>query len=680
MRRRFAPTEDSPRITTGPTWLPWPTWVPPHSSREKSPMSTTSTTAPYFSQNSPIAPDAPASARLVCQTLTSGTSTRWRFTLSWTPLRCSAGTDEKCAKSKRSRPASTSEPCCLAWSPSFWRSAQWSVCVAVWLRALAPELRVGDLHHGAVGRPHDALVADLAAAFGVEGRAVQHQFDVLAAAGARQLLAIGSQQPEHPALRAGPLVADEVGPPEALRQLAVGLDLALGADHLPARLLGAAPLLLHQLAEALAVDLEARVGGDLDGQLEGEPVGVVELEGGVARQGVLAALAGPGDHRLEQRRALPQGARERLLLAGDHLLDQRALGDQLGPDVAERVDHAARDRGHHRVLDAEPPAVVDGAPQQPPQHVAAALVGGQHAVGDQEAGRAGVLGDHPQRQVGAFVAPVDAAGGRLRPLQDRRQQVGLEDVVDALEQEGEALQAHAGVDVLLGQLAHDVEVRVTQVLHEHEVPDLEVALLVGDRAALEAVLGAAVVVDLRAGAARAGNAHRPVVVLLVAALDALGGNADLAPQLHRLVVVEVDGRPEPVGLEAEPLGDQLVGVGDRPGLEVVAEGEVAEHLEEGQVPGGVAHVLDVGGAEALLNAGRPGEVRDHLAQEVRLELVHARVGEQQRRIVGDQRAGRHQTVIPLDEVVEEPASDLCGIHVQGPRAHSIGARLPPSRA
>lgn len=38
-------------------------------------------------------------------------------------------------------------------------------------------------------------------------------------------------------------------------------------------------------------------------------------------------------------------------------------------------------------------------------------------------------------------------------------------------------------------------------------------------------------------------------------------------------------------------------------LEVVAEGEVPEHLEEGAVTRGLAHLLDVEGAHALLVAG-----------------------------------------------------------------------------
>ena len=83
----------------------------------------------------------------------------------------------------------------------------------------------------------------------------------------------------------------------------------------------------------------------------------------------------------------------------------------------------------------------------------------------------------------------------------------------------------------------------------------------------------------------------------------LGGDADAAPELLGLVVVLVDGDPEPVLLQAEALGQQLPGVGDGVFLEVVAEGEVAEHLEERRVPVGAADVVDVGGAGALLDAG-----------------------------------------------------------------------------
>ena len=102
---------------------------------------------------------------------------------------------------------------------------------------------------------------------------------------------------------------------------------------------------------------------------------------------------------------------------------------------------------------------------------------------------------------------------------------------------------------LAGQVAEDLEVVLAGalaalVLHEDEVPDLHVPLVVDGRAALDAELGAAVVVDLGAGAAGAGDAHGPVVVLHAEALDALRGHADdVVPDALGLVVVLVDGDP-----------------------------------------------------------------------------------------------------------------------------------------
>jgi hypothetical protein len=272
-----------------------------------------------------------------------------------------------------------------------------------------------------------------------------------------------------------------------------------------------------------------------------------------------------------------------------------------------------------------------------------------------------VLGDDPQAAVRPVVLAVAGPRQLLGLADDGFEQVGLVHRVGVLEHHGDPLQAHAGVDVLLGQLADDVEVLVPDVLHEHQVPDLEVAVGLAGRAAVGAKGGAAVVVDLRARAAGAGHPHRPVVLLHAQALDALGGHADPAPQLEGLVVVQVDGGPEPVRLQPEPFGDQLPGIGDGAFLEVVAEGEVAQHLEEGAVAA-VADVLDVGGAGALLHAGGPAVVGLDLAQEVGLELVHAGVGEQQGRVVGDQRAGGDQPVVALDEEVGEPATDGCGVH------------------
>src|SRR5690606_29763465 len=133
--------------------------------------------------------------------------------------------------------------------------------------------------------------------------------------------------------------------------------------------------------------------------------------------------------------------------------------------------------------------------------------------------------------------------------------------------------------------------------------------LVHDRAAFPAVLRTAVVVDLRARTAGAGNAHVPVVVLGVPGLDALRREpSDLLPQLGGFGVVLVDRDPQPCRVEAVAafrlrLGDQVPSGLDGAFLEVVAEREVARHLEERVVAGGPAPLTWATRAHAAPHAG-----------------------------------------------------------------------------
>src|SRR4029079_2886754 len=107
-------------------------------------------------------------------------------------------------------------------------------------------------------------------------------------------------------------------------------------------------------------------------------------------------------------------------------------------------------------------------------------------------------------------------------------------------------------------------------------------------------VGAVVVEDLAARAARARVAHRPEVVAHAEARETALRHADLVEtDVRSLIVVLVDRAPEPLGRQAEVLRDELPREADRIALEVVAEAEVAEHLEERVVPRRVADVLEV---------------------------------------------------------------------------------------
>ena len=218
-------------------------------------------------------------------------------------------------------------------------------------------------------------------------------------------------------------------------------------------------------------------------------------------------------------------------------------------------------------------------------------------------------------------------------------------------------------------------VRVELELHEDEVPDLEpagaVLGVVGDAEVALAELGAAVVVDLRARPARPDVGHPPPVLLVAVrevapAGDPLGRQADLvAPVAVGVVVGRVDGRREALAGDPEVAGQEVPGAVDRVALEVVAEAEVAEHLEERVVARRPADLLEVvvlaGHPQAALVVDGPVVAPLLGAGQGVLELDHPRVREEERLVAARHEAGaRHHRVAALGEELDEAATDLGG--------------------
>ena len=361
----------------------------------------------------------------------------------------------------------------------------------------------------------------------------------------------------------------------------------------------------------------------------------------------------------------------------EHLGHARHLAAQLGVGLA----HLGGQRRHQRVEEGlartQLVAVADGAAGDAPQHVAAALVAGNHAVGDGEGAGANVVGnDLERRRLAVAVIAADRIDGLLGSVEQAHEQVDLEHRVHALQHRRQPLQPHPGVDARLGQQVHHAVFGAVE-LHEDVVPDFDVAVAVLLGAARRAAghCRTVVVEDLAARPARAGVAHHPEVVgrvaraLVVAdAHDALGRQPDhLQPDVVGLVVLGIHRGPELVLGQLEVLGQQLPRVDDRIVLEVVTEREVAEHLEERQVARGVADVFEVvvlaAGANALLARRRACVGPLVETQEHVLELVHAGVGEQQRRIVARHHRARSDDLVSLAfEELEERGTDLGSFH------------------
>src|SRR5262249_31968391 len=119
----------------------------------------------------------------------------------------------------------------------------------------------------------------------------------------------------------------------------------------------------------------------------------------------------------------------------------------------------------------------------------------------------------------------------------------------------------------------------------------------------------------------------------------------------------------PIDRQAELFGDEVPGKLDGAVLEVIAEREVAEHLEEGVMARGVTHIVEIvvlaAGAHAFLRAHRARIGKLLEAGKDVLELHHAGIGEHQRGIVArHERRRRHHLVAVLGEVVEESRPDL----------------------
>ena len=279
-----------------------------------------------------------------------------------------------------------------------------------------------------------------------------------------------------------------------------------------------------------------------------------------------------------------------------------------------------------------------------------------------------------KRHVHLVAVAIVRAGELAHLVRDVHDGVDVKQALHALADDRQTLQTHTGVDVLLHEVGV-VAVAVVVKLGEDVVPDLHVAVAVAAGRAVglaAAVLLAAVIINLGAGTAGA-RAVLPEVILLAETDDALGRNADLvAPDVERLVVVHIHAGIQAVGVDLQPLGagEELPRPGDRFVLEVIAEGEVAEHLKIRAVAACLADVLNVAGADALLAGADAMARRLLLALEEGLHRRHAGVDEQQRLIVlrDERKAGQTQMSLRFKE-----AQELLAQLIQAVRFHGVSS-------
>ena len=201
-----------------------------------------------------------------------------------------------------------------------------------------------------------------------------------------------------------------------------------------------------------------------------------------------------------------------------------------------------------------------------------------------------------------------------------------------------------------GRFVRDPVRRLVE-LRKHEIPKLNEPAGVVARLHTRAVLFAEIVVQLAGRPTRTLVAGGPPEVILITERnDALPRHANLVvPYSARLFVRVVNGHPYPRGVDLEHDGREFPRPGNSLPLEVVADAEVAQHLEY-RVVGEIADDINIGRAEALLGRRESYAGRRLVPCVVRLERHHACRSEQQRRIPGRyERRARHEQVAALLE-------------------------------
>ena len=242
-----------------------------------------------------------------------------------------------------------------------------------------------------------------------------------------------------------------------------------------------------------------------------------------------------------------------------------------------------------------------------------------------------MVGDNTQGDILFLVLVILDARYLHDVLHDVLDGVDLEEVVHALHDAGEALKTHTGIDIAALE-ASIVIVAVVIKLGENEVPELNISVAVASDSAgrrTAAVLLAAVEIELRAGTAGA-CAVLPEVILFAEANHMVGRNTELlCPDVIRLVIVLIDADIYFIRGHLEHLGAELPCPRGCLTLEVIAEREIAEHLEESAVARGDSDALNIGRSDALLAGCDAGSRRCQLACKIFLERCHAGVDEKQ---------------------------------------------------
>ncbi len=162
----------------------------------------------------------------------------------------------------------------------------------------------------------------------------------------------------------------------------------------------------------------------------------------------------------------------------------------------------------------------------------------------------------------------------------------------------------------------------------------------------------------------AGSVCGPEIFRFAEVIDAFGVETDLiVPDTVCLLVIFVDRHAEVRPVKTQLVSNEFPRPLDRLFFEVVPEGEVPEHLEEGQVIRCGSHFLDVTGPEAFLAACGARYGGSFRVLKIIFELVHSRAGKQEGGVSGWNEAIAVMPLVPaLLEKRKKSLSEFRRVH------------------
>src|SRR5690606_7084925 len=206
--------------------------------------------------------------------------------------------------------------------------------------------------------------ADLPAPFGIEGRLVDDDLDLLALFG-RLDKAISFEDGQDFALPFEIVIAQESCGPKALGERRVDGENRLLAASLPCRPCEFT-LTVHGSIESGEIERQPLIPDDFLGQVQRKTVGVIKLKDFLSRDLSLTALArlicDPGKHS----HAAFERVRKTLLLMEGDIGRKLSRGIEFGISTAHFVGHNSQHSVEKRLGEAEHTAMAGGSPDDAP--------------------------------------------------------------------------------------------------------------------------------------------------------------------------------------------------------------------------------------------------------------------------------------------------------------------------